>query len=435
MAKLQKSSRLQLSLLKLSVLPAVVMGVLSIFIGLQTVKQSMVDDVEATLRGVCGETEDMLFDMFPEGGYKIVGDEYLVGNRNLREATDSIDKIKENFSTEVTVFLSNERAITTIVDDNGKRIVGTVQDDKEIIRKVSAGGTYTSDDVKIRDEDYYGMYVPLIDNDKVVGMIFAGISKKNFTEIISDYFVEIIVLTGILLIFITCYVSIYAKDMADVLGKIKEYLGSLAMRQTSDAEMEETVLERKDEIGDLGRYAVEIGTRLKRIIGHDPLTNLLNRRAGTQSLEKMAEEAACHQSKFTVVMCDIDFFKSINDKYGHDVGDKVLKETSEIFVKHCDNNGVSIRWGGEEFVLGLKLGLDDTLTLIERIRKDIKKRKYSAGEEKFGITLTFGVETYEDGADEKAMILVADEKLYRGKMNGRNCVVYQDEPDENKNNE
>lgn len=435
MAKLQKSSRLQLSLLKLSVLPAVVMGVLSIFIGLQTVKQSMIDDVEATLRGVCGETEDMLFDMFPEGGYKIVGDEYLVGNRNLREATDSIDKIKENFSTEVTVFLSNERAITTIVDDNGKRIVGTVQDDKEIIRKVSAGGTYTSDDVKIRDEDYYGMYVPLIDNDKVVGMIFAGISKKNFTEIISDYFVEIILLTGILLIFITCYVSIYAKDMADVLGKIKEYLGSLAMRQTSDAEMEETVLERNDEIGDLGRYAVEIGTRLKRIIGHDPLTNLRNRRAGTQSLEKMAEEAACHQSEFTVVMCDIDFFKSINDKYGHDVGDKVLKGTSEIFVKHCDNNGVSIRWGGEEFVLGLKLGLDDTLTLIERIRKDIKKRKYSAGEEKFGITLTFGVETYEDGTDEKAMILAADEKLYRGKMNGRNCVVYQDEHEENKNNE
>lgn len=429
MRKIQKSSRLQLSLLKLSVLPAVVMGILSIVVGLQTVKQSVVDDVEATLSGVCKETGNMLTDMFPDGGYKAEDGRYLVGDESLDKATEKIDKIKENFSTEVTVFLGNERAITTIIDEQGQRIIGSVQDDTKITDSVFAGETYMSDDVMIHGEDYYGMYIPLYDQGEIVGMIFAGVSKENFGDILDSYCVEIIVIIGFLLIFITCYVSIYAKDMADVLGKIKVYLGSLALRQTSDVEMEESVLNRKDEIGDLGRYAVEVGNGLKRIIGHDPLTNLLNRRAGIQSLEKMLDDAANYGGEFTIVMCDIDFFKSINDRFGHDVGDTVLKYVSEIFVKYCDNNGVSIRWGGEEFVLGLKLNGKDSLNLIEKIRKDVKKKKFSAGTEKFGITLTYGVESYDGQSDEKAMILAADEKLYKGKMNGRNCVVFQNEPD------
>lgn len=426
MKKLQKTSRLQLSLLRLSILPAVIIGVLSIFIGLQTVKQSMVDDVEATLRGVCGQTEDTLLELFPEGGYRIEGGHYYAGDSDLYESIKYIDKIKDNFGAEVTVFLGNTRAITTITDSDGNRLIGTVQDDEEIIKAVYDGNSYMSDNVIIHGEKYYGTYMPLYDNGEVVGMLFAGITKANFGSILSNYFGEIIVLIGILLIFVVCYVTIYSKDMADELGKIKSYLGSLALRQTSDVEMDASVLERNDEIGDLGRYAVEAGNQLKCIIGRDPLTNLLNRRAGIQSLEKLLADAKAYDSKFTVVMCDIDFFKNINDKYGHDIGDVVLRETSEFFVKFCDSNGVAIRWGGEEFVLGLKLNLEETLSLIEKIRKEIKKKKFAAGSNKFGITITFGVETYDEHPDVKSLVVSADEKLYRGKQGGRDCVVYEE---------
>ena len=185
-------------------------------------------------------------------------------------------------------------------------------------------------------------------------------------------------------------------------------------------------LKGRDDIGELARYSVTVGEQLRSIIDRDSLTGLYNRRSGRYLLDSLHSRSVSDGSAYTLVMCDIDYFKNINDKYGHDIGDNVLKRIYSIVLDcsgNCQNSFV-IRWGGEEALMGFPLGKRETLDIVRNIRQRIKEEIFESNSgEKFSITMTYGVESSEGHQDVHSVIVCADENMYKGKKSGRDIIV------------
>ncbi|MDY0132765.1 MAG: GGDEF domain-containing protein [Desulforegulaceae bacterium] len=155
----------------------------------------------------------------------------------------------------------------------------------------------------------------------------------------------------------------------------------------------------------------------------DLLTGLFNRRYVHEYFEKVKEKKI--KRFFSFILCDLDHFKKVNDTYGHDCGDYVLKETARIMKSKIRDGDLASRWGGEEFLLVLPdLEADSAFDVAERIRKELFDFEFSWGSEKFKISMSFGVAgnwLYDNHPYD--IITIADEKLYEAKNTGRNKVV------------
>lgn len=162
--------------------------------------------------------------------------------------------------------------------------------------------------------------------------------------------------------------------------------------------------------------------RLKHDAATDTLTGLPNRRSMYRILESCIHSCP---NGFTVAMGDIDFFKSINDTRGHDCGDEVLRRISSYFKDFMNEKGTVCRWGGEEFLfLFPNLNGDLASACIFDLNSQISRLPITCNGETFFITMTFGVEEYDFLSDMPELIRKADAKLYLGKQQGRNQVIY-----------
>ncbi len=163
--------------------------------------------------------------------------------------------------------------------------------------------------------------------------------------------------------------------------------------------------------------------RLVKEAGTDQLTGLFNRRKSLECLTDL--EKSSEIGTLSIVMGDIDFFKKVNDTYGHDAGDEVLKGVAEYMRINCGKEGLLCRWGGEEFLLIFagKNG-DETYHLIEKLRIYVMEHPVTVKDAEIAITMTFGIAEYDFAGNTESTIKEADEKLYTGKQSGRNRVIY-----------
>lgn len=169
---------------------------------------------------------------------------------------------------------------------------------------------------------------------------------------------------------------------------------------------------------------VEYNNQLKIQANTDILTGLYNRRKAMEYMEGLSGKVESGVG-FCLCICDIDFFKKVNDQYGHDVGDEVLIKISEIFKKEIQKGNFVARWGGEEFLLLFpSCNGDEAYIELEKIRQEIKSLHIQAGDDFFGVTMTFGLAEYDFFNGLKATIKEADEKLYSGKEQGRDRIIF-----------
>ncbi len=155
----------------------------------------------------------------------------------------------------------------------------------------------------------------------------------------------------------------------------------------------------------------------------DTLTRLYVRRTMEEKLEEAVENARKSGALFSLVMGDIDFFKKINDTYGHNCGDAALVSVSEILEACVRDGDVVSRWGGEEFLILVKGNRGVATTVAERIRSRIENNVVEYEDNKVKFTMTLGVSTYAPGYSLENLLNQADENLYYGKEHGRNQVV------------
>ena len=156
--------------------------------------------------------------------------------------------------------------------------------------------------------------------------------------------------------------------------------------------------------------------------GTDPLTGLPNRRAMIEKIEGFLKEN--RDMPFSVAIADIDFFKKVNDTYGHNCGDYTLVKLTELFTEHAVGRYSVCRWGGEEFCFFIpEKNLDEAGVIMMDLGFAVEQMKLKFEDHEFGITITIGVEEYDFLSPLEDLLKSADEKLYMGKNSGRNKVV------------
>lgn len=170
------------------------------------------------------------------------------------------------------------------------------------------------------------------------------------------------------------------------------------------------------------RKLVNYNKKIKEMASRDPLTGLRNRRS---MVEKMNEQLMGDPVALCIAIGDIDFFKKINDTYGHEAGDEVLKKVAQTLTGFMSGKGYVARWGGEEFLfLFRENNGDEVFVELEQLRRKIEKMVVPYKEHEICLRMTFGMQEYDNNKPLDANISAADEKLYYGKMNGRNKVVF-----------
>lgn len=162
----------------------------------------------------------------------------------------------------------------------------------------------------------------------------------------------------------------------------------------------------------------------------DFTTKLLNKQTTFKQLEEYLKSINEKPESFTLAMADIDFFKKINDTYGHLAGDEILKQISECLIKNTKGDDIVGRFGGEEFIILLKnTNLDNSKALLEKIRKDIdylivKYNNFIIDNLNISIGAVFN---QDNNTDLNNLIEKADKALYNVKENGRNQTKFFDE--------
>ncbi|MGM0633177.1 MAG: diguanylate cyclase [Pseudomonadota bacterium] len=184
----------------------------------------------------------------------------------------------------------------------------------------------------------------------------------------------------------------------------------------------------------IGSYIADIRNRLREqnrqlevLATRDPLTQLPNRRAllGQMSREiRRSERRSPDSTELCISMIDIDHFKDINDEYGHDVGDAVLTQFSEILGESIREGDFVGRFGGEEFVLLLpETTLDAARVATDRVRAAVAAARFAGLPEGVGVTISQGVALHVRGDTLDATIKRADQALYRAKSSGRDRII------------
>ena len=168
----------------------------------------------------------------------------------------------------------------------------------------------------------------------------------------------------------------------------------------------------------------DIQEQLKMLAAHDVLTGLFNRRYILERIEEKLPEIKRHQLDCCFVIMDIDYFKDVNDNYGHVAGDDVLKAVSQILVNGIRQGDIVARYGGEEFLIFLPMTeLASAHVLVERLRIALKANTYYIEHEKVTVTASFGIAQHGVNDTADRTIARADKALYKAKEAGRNCIV------------
>lgn len=202
------------------------------------------------------------------------------------------------------------------------------------------------------------------------------------------------------------YLSSAFEDMSE---SIYKYQNSL----------EEQVKERTKEL-------IEKNQELLKLSITDKLTEIYNRAKLDKTLQEEFNRSKRYKTEFSVILIDIDFFKKVNDTFGHQIGDDVLKESAQVLKDSIRLTDVLGRWGGEEFlIISPQTNLEGAVKIAEHINNAIKLYKFKTYPNK--VTMSIGVASYfEDMSKIEEIVLNADKSLYKAKENGRDRVVYHE---------
>lgn len=423
---MQKSKGKILYILQaIHIVPIFCFGILILLLGTHWFTRSMYAEVESGLANVSRNLSTTLDALYP-GDYKLVemnGYRLYKGETDLTMDYALIDQIKGNTSLEVTLFYQDTRILTTIRDNEGKRIVGSGATDTVINEVLNTGEPHFYSKAIVYNSTYFCYYAPLFNSDgTVVGMLFVGKPTAEVDASVFRFIQPLMILDIALALVIALFLFLYIQRIVSALLQIHRFLGQIA-KGNLDAVISPSVLKRNDELGEIAHSALDMQRSLHTLIEQDTLTSLANRRSANNKLQQTAAEAKAQGHDFCIALGDIDFFKRVNDTYGHDCGDLVLKNVASKLKKHMKGYGMAARWGGEEFLLIFEqVDEDRAFRLLTTLLDDIRSMESEYDGQSVKVTMTFGL-TAGNSDNLTELLCTADHKLYIGKESGRNRIV------------
>lgn len=411
----------------LAVMPTLLLGVVITVFCYIRFTNSLYKETLSNMSDIAS-TVTKAYDAAYPGDYSLVKDDsdkynFHKGDVNITTDYSIVDMFSSSFDIEISVLYKDMRVHTTFVTDSGARLAG-VYTNAQTSSAVLTNGTDTFyKNVPILKEDYLIYYAPLKNSDStIVGMI--EVAKK--TSAIKAAVVKAVwpvLLLAIVGMCLGVFISFrYTKEFTDTLKRIQTFLNKISSGNLS-AEMSIECLQRQDELGDISKCSVSMAKSIRASVETDPLTGLNNRRYVHSAVQKIAERSETTGVPFAIAITDIDFFKKVNDTYGHNAGDEVLKAVAAQLKEVMIGNGFAARWGGEEFVLIFdRTDMAGAIPVLETLEDRIRAMTICTEGYEIKITMTIGI-TNGKGSDIEPLVEEADAKLYYGKEHGRNQIV------------
>lgn len=418
-------NKIKSKMLLLTLLPLILLGIVSITVtATQFISYSNAES-EAQLKDTATTMVSVIDQMYP-GEYNIItndqGRVLTKGEYTLNGRIELLDVLKAQTGLEYSLFFENTRVATTIQNENGF-IMGTTINDS-IWYQFKNGITYDYENVKINNSSYSCYYLPLKNSGNVlVGIL--GVAKP--TSDIATRQLKIILpiaIVIIVLILLSMFMILsYSKEITDCIQSIREFVNGIA-NEKFNKRLSDKIYSREDELGDIGRDITVMRNILRDMVEQDALTELYNKRTGNKRFEAIKHKCQSNNNPYALAIGDIDFFKKVNDNYGHDAGDAVLKEIAAIIKKRMKGNGFVARWGGEEFMLGFEnISKPKANKVLENILNEIRKTTIEFNGTVIDVTMTFGLVSGSEEKTTDALFKIADNRLYIGKEHGRNQIV------------
>ncbi len=405
------------------ILPVFFIGIVMAGISYILIKKNVYYEIRSGMENEAYTLANTYDVMYP-GYYELVKAENLMALKKGEHylTNDFIDNIKEDTGLEITIFYNDIRMITTLYSDN-KRITGSKMN--SAIKKDVLDNGYSKfyDDVRIEEERFFAYYLPVHNgSENIIGAICI---LKPANQIHSKFAKQVIPLIAIIIagvVIITYLNYLYFGKLNKNFKHIRNFLGEVTGGNLK-AEMNREALAREDEIGDVAKASVNMQRSLRNLIVKDSLTDLYNRRYCNQNLKNLSEQYIKTGEPYTLAIADIDFFKKVNDTYGHIAGDEVLVSVAQIMKKSMAGKGFAARWGGEEFLLVYTgCDMETTLTYLEMLVEAIREMRVEYDDKAIKITISIGVATGNGDSVDK-VLCTADDRLYHAKKEGRDRVV------------
>ena len=415
-------------MLALAVLPILVLGIVLMVVSMQTFSDKMEGHVRKEMTQQTKLILKILDENYPgefslnkdvKGNYHI-----YKGGKDITKDTEFIDNMKEIMGVEVTLFCQDVRLQTTLRDTKGRLFINTAVSSvitKDVLKKKKAH--FYRSTTNVGDERYFAYYEPIfLEDGTCFGMV--GVCRKA-TDIEKNIRMAVrpILLLSIAAIFVIGAISIsYTRILTKRIRILQQFMKKLT-KEDFEAEMPAGLLKVEDEIGDLARSGKKMQESIRRQVELDELTQLYNRRYGDKCLQQMCKKMQESGIEYCVAIGDIDFFKEVNDRYGHEAGDVVLTKVARILREKIMSKGYVCRWGGEEFLIVLEdCEQEQAKQILQDVLDVLRGQSIECQGQNICVTMSVGV--VQVASDEKIddILRRADKKLYDAKAGGRDRI-------------
>ena len=371
-------------LLLANCIPILVFAVVSLMMGFVQFQSGLYDEKQGNLKSTALAAM-ALYSSHGYGDYgrKADGNVWRGMNFNVSAETSIVDDVKKQTGIDITFFFDDTPEMSSLFDDNGARFVKSDKMDDIYNYTVKQGSELWFTEIEINGVACQAYVIPIkqSSDNRVAGALMASQSTAGFNSIIANYIFRTLLVAGIVLgisfIFIKWYVSQFSNEFETASNKSK----------------------------------------------HDLLTGLYNKRSFEEEVQKTIDTQKPEEVSVLLIF-DFDNFKTINDTYGHAIGDEVLKAFGSVLVRAFRTHDIIGRIGGDEFMVYMPQMLAEHLKRPDDISKEIlaELAAMEIGPAKH-FSCSIGIATDSKGYNFQTLYKLADKALYQSKENGKACYV------------
>jgi len=374
---------------------------------------------------------------------QVIG-EILIG---LQLSNRLLSEVKKGTNIDISIVGDRALVATSLVDENNQSITLLPLAYTEYLWLLNGNVELLS--TKMGSKEYYtkAKELSLVDKDTTNASLMMMQNKDNYNHQLSQVrFMQVsflLILIGSLFLAVLIISLMLRKNFSKIIKGLKlisagkygetieinsrDELQTIAtyfnVMSQSIKEKDERIVSQVLELEEKIEENLALKDREKKLYDKatkDFLTGLFNREKFEEHLDYMIVHSFRNEKKIALVMLDIDFFKKVNDTFGHLVGDATLKKIATLLKENLRKNDICARWGGEEFMIALEVdSLESAVEITQKMRVVIASHKMDVVSK---VTCSFGITLIKEDEDKKSAFLRADEALYSAKENGRNRV-------------
>ncbi|MCR5786033.1 MAG: diguanylate cyclase [Eubacterium sp.] len=416
-------------MLSYTVIPLIILAVLVGFVGSTFCKRTMISMVESEMSKECQYLENTMNSLYPgDYSWEVISDESFKlykGDYEITNENEELDEMHSAFDNEFAIYLGQVSVLTSCTDEEGNRYI--LSEAPTVVRTsvIENGETKFYSNVTVAGEKCFAYFKPIISSDgNSYGMYAVFHSAAELNKRVLSVIIPLYVLCFIAVLVLGFFSTYYSQKIVDKILVVKRFMESVSSGRLN-TEMNPLYLAGNDELAVLARSSVEMQASLRKMIDYDALTEISNRRFANIYIEKMHEESGI-RSDYCITIGDIDFFKNVNDTYGHDAGDAVLKYVADILRKNVPPKDLVARWGGEEFIFAFnEKSMDEAYIILRNCLTEIRNNSVYYNGENIQVTMSFGLARAEKERTADIVIMQADNLLYEAKETGRNKIVVE----------